>query len=162
MNIFFLSLDPKLCAIYHVDKHVIKMILEVAQLLCSAIWIVNPEVSPPYKLTHKNHPCAKWTRESKDNWYWLQSLGLELCYEYSYRYGKVHSVENVIENLSVPNLPEIGFTTPPLCMSDEYKSDNFIDSYRKLYTLGKKHLHSWNGAKSGIYGSRAVPWFVKS
>ena len=35
MNIFFLDENPTLSAQYHVDKHVVKMILETAQLLCS-------------------------------------------------------------------------------------------------------------------------------
>ena len=34
MNIFILDYDVKKCAQYHVDKHVVKMILETAQLLC--------------------------------------------------------------------------------------------------------------------------------
>lgn len=33
MNIFFLDKDPKICAQYHCDKHVVKMIVELAQLL---------------------------------------------------------------------------------------------------------------------------------
>ncbi len=34
MNIFVLDWDIKKCVKYHVDKHVVKMILETAQLLC--------------------------------------------------------------------------------------------------------------------------------
>ena len=36
MNIFFLDWDTEKCAKYHCDKHVVKMILETAQLLCGA------------------------------------------------------------------------------------------------------------------------------
>ena len=36
MNIFFLSFDPEECAEFHCDKHVLKMILEYAQLLSTA------------------------------------------------------------------------------------------------------------------------------
>ena len=36
MNIFLLDKDPKIAAQYHCDKHVVKMILESAQMLCSA------------------------------------------------------------------------------------------------------------------------------
>jgi hypothetical protein len=32
MNIFYLDEDPKICAQYHCDKHVVKMIIEYAQL----------------------------------------------------------------------------------------------------------------------------------
>ena len=74
MNIFILDLDPQSCAEAHCDKHVVKMILETAQLLSSALWITGVEA--PYRLTHKNHPCAIWTRESLDNYMWLCQLGL--------------------------------------------------------------------------------------
>jgi len=36
MNIFYLHNDPQVCAAYHCDKHVVKMILEYAQLLSTA------------------------------------------------------------------------------------------------------------------------------
>jgi len=47
MNIFFLDEDPTLSAQYHVDKHVVKMILETAQLLCGAHH-VTPQVPTKY------------------------------------------------------------------------------------------------------------------
>ena len=81
MNIFFLDLNQRKCAKWHVDKHVIKMILESVQLLCSAHHIFpnkNNLYSPPYKLTHKNHPCSKWVRESLSNYKWLIKLAKEL------------------------------------------------------------------------------------
>ena len=40
MNIFFLDTDVKKCAEYHVDKHVVKMILETCQLLYTAHWVL--------------------------------------------------------------------------------------------------------------------------
>jgi hypothetical protein len=88
MNIFFLDEDPTLSAQYHVDKHVVKMILETAQLLCGvhhATSQITDQV--PYKLSHKNHPCAIWARTSLSNYLYLCELGLELCKEYTYRYG---------------------------------------------------------------------------
>jgi len=36
MNIFYLHKDPDICASYHCDKHVLKMIIEYAQLLSTA------------------------------------------------------------------------------------------------------------------------------
>lgn len=39
MNLFYLDKNLDKCAEYHVDKHVNKMILEAAQLLCTAIWV---------------------------------------------------------------------------------------------------------------------------
>jgi hypothetical protein len=117
MNIFFLDFDPKQCCVMHTNKHTIKMILEYIQLLCSAHHIcgsMNPEFEPPYKLTHKNHPCAKWTRESLSNYKWLVEVTKELCKEYTYRYGKVHKSEREgyvkdLEN-NFPNIQDIGFS----------------------------------------------------
>ena len=86
MNIFFLDFNTQKCAQYHCDKHVVKMILETAQLLCGVHHMI-PQVTPqvPYKLSHKNHPCAIWTRDSLSNYLYLCDLGLELCKEYTYR-----------------------------------------------------------------------------
>lgn len=145
MNIFFLHMIPSICAIYHLDKHVVKMILETAQLLCSAHHLSDSNFEPPYKLTHKNHPCAIWTRTSLDNYKWLVELGKELCKEYTYRYGKIHKCQTVIEQLdnNLPPIPEIGFTTPALAMPNEYKGDDAVESYRAYYLFEKSHILFW-------------------
>ena len=80
MNIFYLDEDVKKCAEYHCDKHCIKMILETAQLLCGVHWATGGDA--PYRLSHKNHPCAIWARESYSNYVWLTDLGFALCNEY--------------------------------------------------------------------------------
>ena len=68
MNIFFLDYDVKKCAEDHCDKHVVKMILETAQLLCGVHHATEQETpNVPYKLSHKNHPCAIWSRQSLTN-----------------------------------------------------------------------------------------------
>ena len=73
MNIFFLDNDIRKCAIYHCDKHVVKMTLETAQLLCGVHHIIGGDA--PYKLSHKNHPCSIWARESLSNYMLLSELG---------------------------------------------------------------------------------------
>lgn len=144
MNIFFLSRSPKEAAELHCDKHVIKMILESAQLLYSAHWVLNPEGLPEgaYKKTHINHPCAIWIRESIANYLWLCSLAWWLCKEYQFRYGlhKVHKSEShILWLLEHPpaGIPRIGLTVPPQAMPDEYKQDNPIDGYRMYYIEDK-------------------------
>ena len=71
MNIFYLNSDPVVAAEKQYNKHVVKMILESAQLLCSAHHMLDSEIDVPYKLTHKNHPSAVWTRRSLQNYAWL-------------------------------------------------------------------------------------------
>ena len=152
MNIFILDYDVKKCAKYHVDKHVVKMILETAQLLCGVHWVVNSEA--PYKLSHKNHPCSIWTRESLTNYLYLCELGLELCYEYTYRYGKKHKSQQVIEWCieNKPNIKDIGFTEPAKAMPDEYKVKSVVESYRNYYREAKSGFANWK--------NREIPgWF---
>ena len=132
MNIFFLDFDVKKCAVYHCDKHVVKMILETAQLLCGVHHVVELQYEIPYKLSHKNHPCAIWSRESLSNYLYLCELGLALCEEYTYRYGKRHKSQDVIEWCldNKPNIHDVDFTSPPLAMGDEFKiGNNVIESY---------------------------------
>ena len=162
MNIFFLDYDVKKCAMYHVNKHSTKMCVEYAQLLCSAHHVTTqyPTSTPqvPYKLSHKNHPCSIWTRESLTNYLYLCELGLALCEEYTYRYGKRHKSQDVIEwcLTNRPNIKDIGFTTPPMAMGDEYKIGNdVIASYRNYYNTAKAGFAVWK--------NREVPeWFKKN
>jgi hypothetical protein len=162
MNIFFLHTNPKKCAIMHSNKHVIKMILETTQILCSVWYVSDPEhkiFTPPYKLTHKNHPSCKWARESKANYFWLCELGIELCKEYTFRYGKTHKCQQYIEKLTynTPDLLSLEFTNPTLAMPDDYKDQkNPIDSYRNYYFFEKNHLLDWKGK----IASRSIPEWV--
>lgn len=148
MNIFILDWDVKKCAQYHVDKHVVKMILETAQLLCGVHHLAS-EVTPeiPYKLSHKNHPCSIWARESLTNYFYLCELGLELCYEYTYRYGKRHKSQDVIEWCIVnkPAIVDIDFTIPAMAMPDEYKVGDVVESYRNYYRGAKSGFANWKG-----------------
>lgn len=164
MNIFFLHFNPQICAKMHVDKHVIKLILESAQMLCTTWHVIDPEhklYTPPYKIAHKNHPCTIWVRSSVDNYNWLCNLGIELCLEYTYRYGKIHKSESIIRELAklTPPLPEIGFTTPAQAMPDIYKEiNNPIDAYRTYYFFDKHHILSWKGKING----REIPdWIIE-
>lgn len=153
MNIFFLDWDVKKSAQYHNDKHVVKMILETAQLLCGSHWSTGGEA--PYKLSHKNHPCSIWVRTSLSNYLYLCELGLELCYEYTFRYGKRHKTESIIEWCveNKPQIGDIGFTTPPMAMPNEYKVVDVVESYRNYYIGAKKDFSKWT--------NRSAPkWFV--
>ena len=162
MNVFVLDYDTKKCAQMHCDKHVVKMILETAQLLCGSHWMLGSRHTAPYKLSHKNHPCSRWVRECLENYVWLCDLGIELCKEYTYRYGKRHKSQDIIEWCMIykPNIKELGDITPfPLAMPDECKvPGNSLQSYHNYYVMKKGHLWSWKGK----INSRTQPqWFIK-
>lgn len=159
MNIFFLSFDARKAAEHHCDKHVVKMILETAQLLYSAHWS-QARLSLPqnaYKKTHVNHPCAIWTRESGANYRWLCELGLALCDEFTFRYGGVHRTRAHLLWLAAnpPPLPEVGVTEIRQAMPDEYKRPNVVEAYRTYYRENKLKLR---GIVS--YSKRPPPKFL--
>ena len=156
MNIFFLHFAPRRAAEYHCDKHVVKMILETAQLLYTAHWIVSPEGLPSnaYKKTHPNHPCAIWARASRANYVWLAELGMALCSEYTFRYSRVHLTEAHLRWLAdhIPTLADVGITKLPQAMPDVYKHRNPVRAYRSYYLGAKQRML--------VYSSRSPPDFV--
>ena len=183
MNIFFVDPDATKAAQSLVDKHVVKMVLESAQLLSTAhrvldghmvvaelkhretgkvrkkkVWIL-PDLRNEvlYACTHMNHPSAVWCRQSVENYNWLVDHLHALGQEYTYRYGKKHkTIEQCFYHLQSPpyNLREWEWTPVPSCMDDKYKiSDDSLLNYRNYYRLGKANLHSWK--------KRAAPaWII--
>jgi Pyrimidine dimer DNA glycosylase len=163
MNIFYLDSDPEQCAKWMVDKHVVKMILESAQLLSTAHRILDgvpyqdtsktgrkvtrymhtrPEL---YQATHINHPSCKWARESLENYQWLSKHFAHLMDEYFFRFGKRHACEKMHFLFRTPiNIPNARLTKMPCAMDQEYIiSDDPIINYRNYYKFGKVHLHKW-------------------
>jgi hypothetical protein len=184
MNIFYLDNDPVKCAEYHVDKHVVKMILEYCQLLSTAHRVIDGKetiaesktgrkvkrwILPDdretvlYSATHINHPSAVWCRQSAMNYHWLYTLLVECCKEYTYRYGKIHKCESsgLVNRLQTTPNNINGtkeFTEPTPAMPDACKvpSDS-LKSYRNYYIMEKQRMWSWKGK----INSREVPVFMK-
>lgn len=153
MNIFVLDENLKKCARYHCDKHVIKMILESAQILCSVLWLCGIEA--PYRTTHANHPCVLWAAASLANWHWLKELARELNTEYQHRFKKKnHKSFDVIMGLQEPPLPDFGLTPHPLVMPKCYHRAEVVNSYRIYYAKEKAHIAKWTNRK-------APKWFVE-
>ncbi|MBN2542253.1 hypothetical protein JXI42_05260 [bacterium] len=156
MNIFVLDLDINKCARYHADQHVIKMILESTQMLCT---VVNKSGgSAPYKTTHTNHPCTLWAGESLSNWQWLRRLVFALNREYKYRFGRSsdHASAQVARELSTPGIEDIGITEFAQAMPDKYKvPGDAVKAYRLFYTGEKAKFAKWTRR-------RTPKWFRKS
>lgn len=152
MNIFYLSACPVTAAQYHCDKHVVKMILEYAQLLSTAHHVLDEDEAPEgiYKKTHVNHPSAVWVRQSKANYLWTLDLLLHLLEEYQERYKKVHKTFRLLPKLvqHPMNIPDAEFTDPPQCMPDEYKCDDAVEAYRNYYRGAKAYFAAWTNTKT--------------
>lgn len=154
MNIFALDENPYVAARFHTDKHVVKMILETAQLLSTAHHILGSGNDRIYKKTHTNHPCAKWVRDSASNYLWTYQLFLALLQEFEYRYDKQHLSARLIDDLArLPaNIKHVGSTPFAQAMPDEFKSDDGVTAYRNYYNGAKRHLFGWK--------KRNIPSFI--
>ena len=179
MNIFYLDNDPETCARLHNNKHVVKMIIEYAQLMSTAHRVLDGTQTVEttdkgrkikrwkhpneyfdaglMKATHTGHPSAIWVRQSKENYIWLNKMWQYLLLEYTYRYGKVHSCEKYKQCLYPwpENIPiDVGFTEPTPAMPDIYKvSGDSLQSYINYYNGAKRHIASWK--------KREIPdWYV--
>ena len=159
MNIFVLSDNVKEVAEWHLDKHCVKMPLESAQMLCTALHIHGGQ-NIPYKPAHVKHPCTLWTAQSRANFQWLCDLGYALCDEYTYRYGKVHATDTLLrEKLKqLPRNIEVGpLTQQPLAMKANPECmhpNDPVRSYREFYqTKQGRFKMAWT--------KREVPeWFT--
>jgi hypothetical protein len=182
LNLFILDEDAKKAAQLQCDKHVVKMILESAQILSTAHrvldgiimrapsksgktmskhWIhPNPNLdSILYKAVHVGHPCTVWTMQNDSNyiWHWAHFKGL--CEEYTYRYGKVHSSQTLLLDVlhEIPkNIPSGKMTKQPLAMQSNpecINKNDIVGSYRSFYqTKQERFRMAWT--------KREVPeWF---
>jgi hypothetical protein len=164
MNIFYIHTDPVIAAKAMSDKHVVKMILESAQLLSTAHRALDgqefiqlsksgarlrkwnhpdPHMDVTlYKSTHLNHPSGIWVRQSADNYMWLYNHFIALSEEYYQRYNKRHASELLLSGLlsKVPtNIARIGLTPMLVAITDTqwHVPNNPLQSYRNYY-VGEK------------------------
>ena len=143
MNIFYLDKDPVKAAQLQYNKHVVKMILESAQMLCTIHrYFGNEDV--PYKSTHLNHPSTVWARTNNRNYMWLYQHMMALGDEYTKRYNKKHLTITKCEDVlsKFPALLKDALYGDPIdmpqCMPDEYKDKCSVKAYWNYY-IGEKH-----------------------
>jgi hypothetical protein len=143
MNIFYFDLNIELCAQSHCDSHVVKMILESAQILCTVLWMNGMEA--PYKPTHTKHPCVLWANQSLSNWIWLKDLAGALNEEFKYRFDHQlnHKSYEVILSLPTPQLADLGLTDFIQAMPEEFKHQDPTVAYRQYFIGQKMHLAKW-------------------
>ena len=176
MNIFYLHEDPIQNAKWHIDKHIVKMPIEYAQLMSTAHRLLDGEMYLGktaigrnikrwrlhdereyilYKASHINHPSAIWVRESIENYFEMYKLYMAVLAEFTNRYGKVHGSSKPSIALIRPpsNIPMVKGTQLPQCMPEICKvKNNPILAYRNYYIVEKNSFASWK--------NREIPeWF---
>ena len=158
MNIFFLAIDITENAQLYTLKHMIKIILEIAQMLYTAHHCAGTTEfqHKPYKMTHKNHPMSRWVRQHIQNYSYAVQLGLALCYTYSAKYNKTHACEKhllwlqthiptVFDSSPIPHrlayihIPK-GCTPVPLTLPSRFYDDDLLLAYRLYYIVEKQTL----------------------
>lgn len=166
MNIFYLDRSAEKAAEMLIDKHVVKMVLETAQLLCTAhryldgengiklsaagrrlqIWTHPDSLYEKilYKATHFNHPCAIWARETNENYEWLYDYFVAVSNEYKKRFGKTHLSWSKLGDIlqDPPQNIQLGpFIEPAQAMPAIYQYDgDSVVAYRKYYESEKLAL----------------------
>ena len=158
MNIFYLDRDPEIAAQMMCDKHVVKMILESAQMLCTAHRVLDGEEYANkmglYKMAHKNHPSTIWVRSSFYNYRWLFKHYDALMEEYTYRYGKTHATSRLRDALLRPpkniSLSDAG-GDPPQCMPDYCKGEDTVLAYQNYYILEKSGFAKWTKRETPVF-----------
>ena len=158
MNIFYIDRDPKIAAQMMCDKHVVKMILESAQMLCTAHRVLDGDDYADryglYKMVHKNHPSTIWARSGGLNYSWLYDHMRGLMQEYTYRYGKIHATERL--NMGLSSRPQnmdddAPFTDPPQCMPDYCKGEDTVLAYQNYYILEKSGFARWTKRETPVF-----------
>ena len=106
MNIFVTNDCPVQSARNLPDKHIVKMPLETCQMLAIiysdwyyGVGKLYKHDGTPYRTAHgafRSHPCTIWAAANQYNLAWLIMHGLALCNEYTARYDKVHTCQDVI------------------------------------------------------------------
>ena len=145
MNIFILDTDIETCARYHCDQHVVKMILESVQILCTAL--NKKGFVTPYKSTHQKHPCVLWVEASYDNFCWLRNLAVALNHEYRFRFDRQtdHKSIGVLSGIDHYEFEARGLTEFAQAMPDKYKvQGSAVAAYRSFYLGEKMHFARWS------------------
>jgi len=157
VNIFVLDYEPELAAMWLCDKHVVKMPVESAQMMASALRrhgatdddMPLTKSGTPYRGGYKHHPCTVWAGECQANFWWLFRHAREICRQYSLRYNKVHACEYAILSMGdrlctlpgrTKNLSLLSRTDFVQAMPDELKRDCPVEAYRNYYRIAKRSI----------------------
>jgi len=184
MNIFYLDKDPIKAAQMSCDKHVVKMILESAQLLSTCHRVLDgteyydktkngrkikrwkhPNSNMEavlYKAGWIKHPSTVWLFESAYNYFWLYQHFMALNDEYKKRYNhtKDHvAVQKLGDLLKHPpknaKINKIG-TQPTPAMPDECKvPGDSVQSYRRYYIMKKRRFATWKAP------AKTPEWYIE-
>ncbi|MDB4396031.1 hypothetical protein N9Z65_00280 [bacterium] len=186
MNIFTTNDCPVISAQEMCDKHVVKMIVEYAQLLSTAHRVLDgteyydktkagrrikrwlhPDRSLEqqlYKASHINHPSGLWCRATTGNYFWLYNHFVASCEEYTRRYSKTHlTYKKLVDVFSTPpkNLPKGSRQEFAVAISQDQRCRS-IPCFNKLKPVDKYKQYIIHDKPFAVWTNRQSPaWFTK-
>ena len=172
MNIFYVDKNPETAAKMMCDKHIIKMILESAQMLCTAKRVLDGkeymaktkngrnikrwrlensnEEAIIYKAGWLGHPSTQWVLKSAYNYVWLYNHMMALNQEYKLRWQKnvnhtsIDKLGFILRNPPKNARVDVMGTDATPAMPDHCKiPGDVVGSYRKYYILEKRRFAKW-------------------
>ena len=132
MNIFATYPDPDQSARILDDRRLVKMALETAQLLSTALVTHGHPGTHLYKPTHHNHPCSIWTRESQSNYMWCVDHLAYLGEEYTRRFRKTHKSVELLPRFEAGYRLVPGGSLTPFANATHHKDLPVHTAYRTV------------------------------
>jgi len=160
MNIFVLDHCPKKAAEYNCDKHVSKIVVEIAQMAANCFSLNTLKSAPPNfsgqprKHSYFNHPVSKWMRETLGNLLWsidhaftLESERLYRGYNPHFSMRFIRWVADNFDKSIVVDGPQTEFAVAiaPTMRCRQHPSFNSLDPIAKyrLYYMYDKPFVTW-------------------
>ena len=142
------------------DQHVVKIQLEIVQMLYMAWYYAGEEAfvaqNAPYtkdgkrrgyRPAHPKHPMTMWVGSSIEHYVFACEIGMALTLEYTKRYGKIHTCAKhllwlydhrpshfEVHTSSTAYYSEEGI---PECMPEEYRTSSITEAYQMYYMMDK-------------------------
>ena len=173
MNVFYIDDDPVTAAIWLCDQHVSKMILESAQMMCTAIRHLKGLADTPreelpedlkwlYRTAHPKHGSTIWVGTSYANFKWTFQHVVQMHHQHQLRFGTRHNSFRVARAAwvyamtkrmtpdAVP-FPIPGRTDPYMAFGPELghlkDPEDPVGSYRKFYIADKAKFATWTNVE---------------
>lgn len=168
MNVFYLDDDPVTAATWLCDQHVSKMILESAQMMCTAIRLrmgledtpteeLPEELKFLYKKAHPKHGSTIWVGTSFWNFKWMFQHVIQMQCQHVLRYGTRHKSYRIADRAydfawkqrkkGKCLFPTNEMTPPYMAFGPELEHlkdpKDPVGSYRKFYVADKAKFATW-------------------
>jgi len=166
VNFFYLDKDTEKCAEFYGDKHIVKIPIEIGQILSKIHHELKTGID--YAKIYKSSVVVKntigpyvWASESYENYVWTSKLGLALINQFKLRFNRTeHKTEKILQYLHdnvPPSLPKIGIT--------KFRGTNKYDMFQYISNdpvICARYNYAEMKCKNDKWTKNEKPyWFIK-